>query len=270
MEGRRNLSLPEGYWARQVDGVWYLFDQRNVMLAGPADAARIEEYAWHDVWRRIDEDIDDEIAAFQAGVRPLHELRRMRQYFRMWDDVASLRSAPRTGPIPMEPGFRRVIAAAAVAAAAALIIIATGAARGPGGLTLWPRPDRNAGQASATFPKPLAAALANVGSVEVVPPAEAGPAPAATPRATPPAQQTARRRPVVKYAATVGSFASAASAQRMMHLVRRKGYIVDVVPRGELSEVVTPPYRTRRQAASVVRGLEEIGLPAELTAYRVP
>ena len=266
MEGRQHLSLPDGYWAREVDGVWYLFDQRNVMLTGPADAARIEQYAWRDVWCRIDEDIDDEIAAFQAGVRSLHELPRTRQYFRMWDDVANLRSEPKTGLIRIEPGFRRVIGAVAVAAAAAFIIVATGAARGPGGLTLWPRPDRNAGQASATFPKPLAAALANV----VVPPAEAEPAPPATPRATPPAQRTARRRPVVKYAATVGSFASAASAQRMMHLVRRKGYIVDVVPRGELSEVVTPPYRTRRQAASVVRGLEEIGLPAELTAYRMP
>lgn len=270
MEGRQHLSLPDGYWAREVDGAWYLFDQRNVMLAGPADASRIEQYAWRDVWCRIDEDIDDEIAAFQAGVRSLHELPRTRQYFRMWDDVANLRSEPKTGLIRIEPGFRRVIGAVAVAAAAAFIIVATGAARGPGGLTLWPRPDRNAGQASATFPKPLVAALANVGNVELVPRAQAEPAPPTPPRATPPAQRTARRRPVVKYAATVGSFASAASAQRMMHLVRRKGYIVDVVPRGQLSEVVTPPYRTRRQAAFVVRGLEEIGLPAELTAYRMP
>src|SRR5579859_3348141 len=220
MEGRQHLSLPDGYWARQVDGVWYLFDQRNVMLAGPADAARVEEYAWRHVWCRIDEDIDDEIAAFQAGVRSLHELRRTRQYFRMWDAVAN-RSEPKTGLIRIEPRLRRVIGAIAVAAAAAFIIVATGAARGPGGLTLWPRPDRNAGQASATFPKPLIAALANVGNVEVVPRAQAEPAPAAIPRVPPPAEQTARRRPVVKYAATVGSFASAASAQRMMHLVRR-------------------------------------------------
>jgi len=270
MEGRQNLSLPDGYWARQIDGVWYLFDHRNVMLAGPADAATVEEHAWRAVWRRVGEDIQDEIVAFQAGVRSLHELRRTRQYFRMWDDVANIRSAPEPRLTRMEPGLRRVVAAAAVAAAAAFIIVAMSVARGPSGLTLWPRPGQNAAQVSATFPKPLTAALANAGTTEVVPHAAVTPAPVTTPRTTPPAYQTARRRRIVGYAASVGSFASHASAERMMHLVRRKGYIVDVVPRGAFSEVVTPLYRTRSQAGYVVRGLVEIGLPAELTAWRMP
>lgn len=269
MDGRQNLSLPDGYWARQIDGVWYLFDHRNVMLAGPADAATIEEHAWRDVWHRIDGEIQDELAAFQAGVRPLHELRRTRQYLRMWNDVAALRSEPKTGPSRMEPTFRRGFAAAAVAAAAAVIIVAASVARGPGGFTLWPRPERDAAQVSATFPRLVAAALANVGTTEVVPQAAAAPAPVAAPRTTPPVQ-TARRRPAVRYAASVGSFTSLAGAERMMHLVRRKGYIVDVVPRGAFAQVVTPPYQTRRQAGYVVRGLVEIGLPAELTAWRMP
>jgi hypothetical protein len=60
---RKRLSLPDGYRARQVDGVWYLFDHRNVLLAGPTDAVGVEEYAWRVAWRRLEQDLNDELVA---------------------------------------------------------------------------------------------------------------------------------------------------------------------------------------------------------------
>lgn len=256
---RSNRALPDGYRVRQIDGVWYLLDDRNVMLAGPADAATVEARAWSDVWRRIETEIDDGIAALRAGRRPAHELRRLRQYFRMWNDVAKVGAESAKPPSAPEPGFRRVTGTAALAAAAALVIVATSIARGPGGVTLLRQAEPHAGRAAGVLAK-LAAVSVSAGAVEVVP--SIAPAP--------PVSRAARRPPVAKYAVRVGNFASAAAAEQMLHLVRQKGYIVDVVSRGTVSQVVTRPYRTRTQATYVVRGLEDIGLPAELIAWRMP
>ena len=259
-EFRRNRGLPDGYRARQIDGVWYLFDNRNVMLAGPADAATVEERAWRDVWRRIDTEIEDDIAALRAGRRPLHDMRRLRQYLRMWGDVAKVRAESEKRPSVPQLGFRRMIGAAALAAAAALVIVAASIARGPGVAALFRHPEQHAGQAAGVTPK-LAARTASVGAVEAVP--SIAPTP-------PVIIRTARRPPVAKYAVRVGNFANAATAQQMLHLVRQKGYIVDVVSSGAVTQVVTRPYRTRTQASYVARGLEGIGLPAELIAWRMP
>ncbi len=82
-----------------------------------------------------------------------------------------------------------------------------------------------------------------------------------------------RRRPiaasVTAYVISVGEFASPTMADRMMHLIRSKGYIVDVVRRGRISAVVTRPYQTRRQAEYMVHGLEAVRLPATLMARQL-
>ena len=268
-ELRQNRALPEGYRTRQIDGLWYLFDDRNVMIAGPADRATVEERAWRAVWRQIDAEIDDDIAAFRDGSRSVHELPRLHQYLRMWDDVAKVRAESAERPGAPERGLRRLIGAAALAAgalaaAAALVIVAASIARAPAGLFLLRQSERPAGQAAGTLPK-VAAISVSERAVEAVP--SVAPAP---PVAPPPVLRTARRPAVAAYAVRVGHFASTASAEHMMHLVRQKGYIVDVVSRGTESQVVSHPYRTRTQATYVVHGLEEIGLSAELIAWRMP
>ena len=80
----------------------------------------------------------------------------------------------------------------------------------------------------------------------------------------------ARWHPIAGYVISVGEFASPTMADRMMHLIRSKGYIVEVARRGRISQVVTPPYRTRQQAEYVAHGLEGLGLPANLMAWRLP
>ncbi|HKX19448.1 MAG TPA: SPOR domain-containing protein [bacterium] len=261
---RQNRALPDGYRTRQIDGLWYLFDDRNVMVAGPGDRATVEERAWRDVWRQIDSEIDDDITALREGSRSVHELHRLPQYLRMWDDVAKVRAESaehRSAPVPV---VRRLIGtaaltAAALAAAAALVVVATSIAQGPGGLAFFRQPKPLAEQAAGVLPK--------VAALSLSPPAvEAVPAVAPAPSVV----RTAQSAPVATYAVRVGNFASAASAEHMMHLVRQKGYIVNVVSRGTESQVVTHPYRTRTQATYVVHGLEEIGLSAELIAWRMP
>jgi hypothetical protein len=76
--------------------------------------------------------------------------------------------------------------------------------------------------------------------------------------------------PIEAYVISVGDFANPIMADRLMHLIRSKGYIVDVARRGPVSQVVTPPYRTRRQAEYVVDALGRLGLPAKLVARRLP
>jgi hypothetical protein len=77
-------------------------------------------------------------------------------------------------------------------------------------------------------------------------------------------------RPIVAYVISVGEFTSPEAADQLMHLIRSKGYIVDVARRGAVAQVVTPPYRTLRQAEYVVHGLEGLGLPANLEARQLP
>jgi DNA-binding NarL/FixJ family response regulator len=78
--------------------------------------------------------------------------------------------------------------------------------------------------------------------------------------------ESTKRRQIAAYIVSVGEFASPTMADRVMHLIRSKGYIVDVARRGVLSQVVTPTYRTRSQAEYVVHGLEGLGLQAKLMA----
>jgi len=84
---RTELSLPDGYSVREVEGRLYLFDPQGIPLAGPKDPSLIEAYAWRHVWRRIERELNGELADLRAGVRPLHRLRRLRQYARMLDAV---------------------------------------------------------------------------------------------------------------------------------------------------------------------------------------
>jgi|SRR5215469_2754828 len=84
------------------------------------------------------------------------------------------------------------------------------------------------------------------------------------------ASMRTRWRPSEGYIISVGEFASPTLADRRMHLIRSKGYIVDVVRRGRVAQVVTRPYRTHQQAEYVVHGLEGVGMPANLVAWRLP
>ena len=92
---------------------------------------------------------------------------------------------------------------------------------------------------------------------------------AATRRKAVRAAHAVPRRPViVKYAVSFGDFASHATANRLVHVIGRKGYIVHVATVGGNSRVVTQPFHTRKQAARLAHALREIGLPAALTAIR--
>jgi hypothetical protein len=91
-------------------------------------------------------------------------------------------------------------------------------------------------------------------------------------RISPPSQVAAAEHQRVlpiraAYAVTIGMFANQANANQIKHLAQRKGYIVRIVPRGTLTEVVTPPYGSKAQAERVVRGIVAIGLPARLTSW---
>src|SRR5579862_1749937 len=116
--GRKRLSLPDGYWAKQMKGQWYLFDARGAPLCGPADAATVEAHAWDRVWRQLDQDLTDELIAFREGTRSLHNLHRIRQYFRMLDaaERAQTRQAERPSPTGSDRWRRATVAAAAIAA----------------------------------------------------------------------------------------------------------------------------------------------------------
>jgi SPOR domain len=91
-------------------------------------------------------------------------------------------------------------------------------------------------------------------------------------QAAPPgvALEVPRRRavtPARAYAVTLGTFTSAARADRLKHVAQSKGYIVRVVSLGAFSQVVTRPYANRAQAERIARGLLAAGLPARLTSW---
>ncbi len=260
---RIDASLPEGYRIREVEGYLYLFDAQGVPLVGPTDAATIEAYAWHDVWRRIDRELNEELADLRAGARPLHRLRRLQQYARMLGAAAAAAQQPE--PRPLRP----VAARWGLAAAAAAAVLMIAAARLIGVTEQHARPAAPSDAATA-LRKHQAAAESSKSLTEAPAAAEAtalkltAPAPhrsAVTARAV--------RRPVVLgYAVSFGRFADRAVANSAMHAIRRKGYLVHVAPVGREAAVITRPYRTRVQAERLVRALAEIGLPAEVTTAR--
>ncbi len=92
------------------------------------------------------------------------------------------------------------------------------------------------------------------------------PSPAAPPPAPPPAPAVARPRlRAPGYAVSIGTFPTDPEATRVMHLVRSKGYVVYVVPRGPAFEVATSRLRFLI-ATGVADALEVLGYPAHRVA----
>ena len=251
------LSLPDGYSAKCVDAVWCLFDPHGTPLLSSADATAVEIDAWRDVWRRRHEDFVNECAMSRAGAG-LPDICGRRDAPDAPRNVAERHATAEKRPERTGRIRRQVFTAAAAGAAAGLVIGLAGVEKIHEGATPLATPNQQAGVAAVTVPKPL-------GSISDK----------AVDREAPNARTALRSRRVTRprsktqYAVSVGNYANAATADRMKHLVRSKGYIVDVVPRGAVSQVATPPYRTRAQAERVARALEEIRLPAHLVARRV-
>lgn len=263
MSNRETPSLPEGYWTAQVAGAWYLFNPWDVLVAGPADVVTLQRRAWYDVWRRIDSELHEEAAAFYDNTRPLQELPRLRQFFGMVDPDAKGGPESKDWSNAVTPaGRRRSLVTGSLIVIAALMAAMARMA-----------PD---------FQRPTARTIRHEHStsVSIVVPTHpisrpnrttvAGLAQAAGKMQTHTTTPHFRRSPTATYVVMVGKFGSSAAANEVMHSIQRKGYVVRVVPRGAFSEVMTPPIRTLTQAESVLRGLEAVGLQAELVAWREP
>ncbi|HKX17651.1 MAG TPA: SPOR domain-containing protein [bacterium] len=227
---RGRLRLPEGYSAKRVDTDWHLADPRGAPIFRYPDGATVEAFAWRHA-RRRQPSLHD-----QPPGPPR-------------DPAAALPNPKRRPPRVKRVSWRAI---AAVAAGAVLAFVVGLGADGPWGrpfvafLAPNPRPASIFAQ-----PKPPGAVPASAGFPEVV--------------------QTAtvrHRASEARYAVSIGAFRSPAAADWMKHLVRSKGFIVDVVRHGAVSQVVTTSFRTRAQAECVARGFEKIQLPAHLVAWR--
>jgi len=257
-----NLSLPDGYRVRVVEGRLYLFDPRGIPLHGPKDSSLIEAYAWRHTWRHLERELNEELVDLHAGVRPLHRLRRLRQYTRMLDAMAQI---PRK--VEQRPVRRRMVAwgalvASAAAVAAVLLIAPLRTTRAP---ERTPHPAASSHPATTIFGKHPAPALPAEprasGNVRVAPTMHT----LEMSRGAVSAPRTGPHRPTLaKYAVSFGEFVDRTTADTMMHLIRSKGYIVYVARIGEDFRVVTRPYRTRAHAERLANALQEIGLPAQL------
>lgn len=273
MNAQDELILPGGYWAAQVAGAWYLFNPRDVLLTGPADAATAHRHAWCDAWRRIDRDLKDEVAAFRDGTRSARELPNLSQLVRAWDAAAKGDSAPtevssaargEAHSAPRTPEFagrssrwrRATLVASAVIAALVTAVLQIGPERyGPVGTLEQKRTE----PASAVIQKPPSSTPHQA----VVTGTASLPHTTAVRSAT----SQVRRPSKTAYVVVVGTFESSTAAEDMKRLVQRKGYVVNVVPHGAVSEVMTRPMRTRKQAEYVARGLEAVGLQAQLMVW---
>jgi len=201
---RRHLLLPEGYAAKQAGAFWCLTDPHGAELLRSADASEVEVQAWRHLWRKRHEDFNDELAAFRSGAL-LPDLAGRHEPLGTSQGVAE---APRRrAPVPWP-----ALAAAAAGTVAAFIIGLSGV--GPVREVAAPLPSPNQRAASISVgPKLLAVLLDTVGP-EITRAAVA-----------------AEARP--RYAVSVGNYANPATADQMKHLVRSKGYIVEVVQQGE-------------------------------------
>ena len=260
MGNREKLSLPDGYWANQIAGAWYLFNPWNVLIVGPADATTVQRHAWCDRWRRLNEQLNAEIRAFRDGTRSLQELPALRQFSRMSDPVAKVGTERQTLPNAARPSRWRP--STIVASAMITAFVATA-------LSMGPRPDKPTIRTRGHEQSLSASAVARSHPVSM-------PRKAVVTSVIKSVGTTARlvrtsgvhRPPTVAYVVVVGRFESSTAAENLKHLVQSKGYIVHVVPYGALSEVITRPLRTRRQAENVARGLEAVGLQSQLMAWR--
>jgi hypothetical protein len=262
---RKRLVLPYGYSAKSIDAGWCLVDPDGVSLMCSTDATAVEIHAWRDTWRRRHKDFTNELAVFRSGAR-LPDIGG--RY-----EPPSLSQAAERQPEPKGRAGRiklarwQVLATTAAGAAAGLVIGLAGLALMEESPEPLPLSNQRAASVSATVPKPLRSVLEHAGGPASVRTLGAR-VPATKARTALRSRRVARPRPKVHYAVSVGIYVNPATADRMKHLVRSKGYIVDVVPHGVVSQVMTRPYRTRAQAERVARGLEEIRLPAQLITRR--
>jgi len=236
---RRHLLLPEGYSAKQRDGIWCLVDPRGAYLLLSDDGMAIELHAWRHLWRARHENFIDDLDAFRAGPRVPGAAHAIA-------DALPARQKPPDGVTRIR--WQGVAAAAAAAAATAAALVIGLAGMEPLLESLGPLPSPNQGAASISARPKLSEAVRELAGVPEI---------ARVVR-------MARPRPKARYAVSAGNYVNPAAADRMKHLVRSKGYIVDVVRHGAVSQVVTPPFWTRVQAENVARGLAEIRLPAQL------
>lgn len=273
MDQHDELILPGGYWAAQVAGAWYLFNPRDVLLAGPADAATAHRHAWCDAWRRIDRELKEEVAAFRDGTRSPQDLPNLSQFVHAWDAVAKVGSEPKelssearreahSGPRTLASvggssrWLRATLVASAVTAALVTAVLQIG-------------PERHGPAISTIERKRAEPASAAVQKLPSSPPHQAvvtgtAASPHSVKAGVPPTTSRVRRPVRSAYVVVVGTFESSSAAEDMKRLVQRKGYVVDVVPHGAVSEVMTRPMRTRMQAEYLARGLEAVGLQAQL------
>lgn len=273
MELRKHLPLPNGYRVDEVEGYLRLFSPHGILLQeeaqGPGTEATLEARAWRDAWEQIERELKEELHALREGIRPLHELRRLRQYMRMLD---AMNEAPGMSVEAQErPNRTGAVAWLALAASAAAIVMvvmttplrvaqtpeAPQAASPSVGLSApaaTPEPGRRAAP-----PAPVPGGATRSAGTSSQP---AGPVRAAGPAAGRPAMRG--------YAVTFGEFASDAAAEINMHLIRGKGYLVYVTRIGDSFQVATRPYRTRAQAERLANALQEIGLPARMKKAETP
>src|SRR5690348_9161319 len=261
MGERDELVLPGGYWATEITGGWYLFSPWDVPLAGPVDAAAVQRHAWRDAWRRIDRELNDEDAAFHDGTRSLQDLPKLRQFFHMWDAAATGGPESEERSTAARPSHWRQATLVAITVIAALAAAALEIGPGPQRPAVSTMEHKPAAQVSATLvqQRPLSTPHHAIVAGVVPSVAKAGVAPTKS-RAFQPSKAA--------YVVVVGTFESSSAAEEVKRLVQSKGYVVHVVPQGAVSKVMTAPMRTRTQAEGVARGLEAVGLQAQLMVWR--
>jgi hypothetical protein len=273
VELRKHLPLPEGYRVDEVEGYLRLFSPHGILLQeeahGPGTEATLEARAWRDAWEQIERELKEELHALREGIRPLHELRRLRQYMRMLDAMNGAPGMPAGAQErPNRTGAVAWLALAASAAAIVMVVMTTPlrvaqtpeapqAASPSVGLSApaaTPEPGRRAAP-----PAPVPGGATRPVGISSQP---AGPVRTAGPAAGQPAMRG--------YAVTFGEFAGYAAAEINMHLIRGKGYLVYVTRIGDSFQVATRPYRTRAQAERLANALQEIGLPARMKKAETP
>ncbi len=246
------------------NAVWGCLRLRDIPDRGPWHPARIAY--WDETYLdgisrlaligekvRSAAELDDALSASRRapGIRMLwiHE-DLLDEVQRRWGDVQKAAAVPRGAHAPV---VTAAAAAVSAAAAALLVVGLLGMGRTPQTPTPLPLPNRQAARVIAAVPGVTARRIV-------------GRAVASYASAIAALRPAHRPRSGAAYAVSVGTFASSMTAERMKHLVMSKGYIVVVVPHGAVSQVMTPPYRTRAQAECVMRGLEGTGLLAHLAA----